>query len=518
MFFNQVTRDIKFKRYNIMPYVIKTETSPSILITDDYNVPPDLYNIIIGDASKAITVTFPELSAFTNSFEIVIYNNSPHDMTVVYGASSSDVITPLTTKKYIVLNNSLFNVSSTGSGFDPSGYLKLDGTNGMVGAFNMGNNKIVNVGNPTSAQDVATKNHVDQALSGLNALYLNLDGTNAMSGALNMGASNKIVGVADPVAAQDAATKAYVDSLIATAVSAVASSCLKLDGTVPMAAPFNMGTNKITNVGNPTAAQDAATKVYVDSIVNLKLDGTTPMTGALNMGTSNKIANVANPTSSQDAATKGYVDALIVSNIQPSLYLSGTTPMTDDLNMGANKIVNVANPTAAQDAATKSYVDGSKLTYNYFPLIPKFDFVSLDPLAPSFTSTDGYVVSSSIATRWGFPFIWWNSNEEQARDGVTYTWTPTSGTATLFINFKPPRPMRFYAVGFYWTLAPVGFTLKNEFNGTSLIETTALSSSTYTEFNTTTSDMFPELLLSFFFPPNSSGSTLKSLQIFSYNT
>ena len=71
---------------------------------------------------------------------------------------------------------------------------------------------------------------------------------------------------------------------------------------------------KVTNVSNPTSAQDAATKNYVDtSTANtnyVKKDGTVAMTGALNMGT-HLINNVVNPVSAQDAATKNYVDTSI---------------------------------------------------------------------------------------------------------------------------------------------------------------------------------------------------------------
>ncbi|HET6402712.1 MAG TPA: hypothetical protein VFH95_15110 [Candidatus Kapabacteria bacterium] len=83
---------------------------------------------------------------------------------------------------------------------------------------------------------------------------------------------------------------------------------------------LDMGNHPINNVTDPTNAQDAATKDYVDNGIatettraeaaestKLPLAGGT-MTGAINMGTSG-ITNMANPTNAQDAATKSYVDS-----------------------------------------------------------------------------------------------------------------------------------------------------------------------------------------------------------------
>lgn len=48
-----------------------------------------------------------------------------------------------------------------------SDYVKKDGSTAMTGALNMNSHKITNVIDPTSAQDAATKNYVDSAISGL---------------------------------------------------------------------------------------------------------------------------------------------------------------------------------------------------------------------------------------------------------------------------------------------------------------------------------------------------------------
>ena len=73
--------------------------------------------------------------------------------------------------------------------------------------------KIINVADPTSAQDAASKNYVDTQ----DALQVTKTG-DSMSGALAMG-SNKITSLADPTASNDAANKSYVDSNIASTLA-----------------------------------------------------------------------------------------------------------------------------------------------------------------------------------------------------------------------------------------------------------------------------------------------------------
>lgn len=115
---------------------------------------------------------------------------------------------------------------------------------------------------------------------------------------------------------------------------------------------IDLGTNKIVNMADPTNAQDAATKNYVDSELGsyLPLAGGT-MSGAVDMG-SNLISNAANPTNPQDLATKNYVDtqdALL-------LPLAGGT-MSGAIDMGSSLISNLASPVSDNDAARKIDVD-----------------------------------------------------------------------------------------------------------------------------------------------------------------
>ena len=85
------------------------------------------------------------------------------------------------------------------------------------------------------------------------------------------------------------------------------------DPTPELGGQLDALTNKIVNLGTPTAAADAATKAYVDANVGGGLsnvvEDTTPQLGGELDAQTYKIVNLGTPTANTDAATKAYVDA-----------------------------------------------------------------------------------------------------------------------------------------------------------------------------------------------------------------
>ena len=127
-------------------------------------------------------------------------------------------------------------------------FIRRDGSNEVEGDISMNNHKLVNLSEPTEAQDAATRGYIKNFTRNN---FLKIDGTNNMEGDLNVN-NHKIINLSDPVDDGDVITKSYLES--------TTNNFLRRDG-----GDLNMSNNKIVNVANPTSAQDVATKQYVDS-------------------------------------------------------------------------------------------------------------------------------------------------------------------------------------------------------------------------------------------------------------
>ena len=155
-----------------------------------------------------------------------------------------------------------------------------------------------------------------------------------IDGTLNMnaGTTATITNLTSPTNTNDAATKGYVDTSIANLVDSAPGT---LDTLNELAAALDDDPNFSTTITNSIATK-------------LPLAGGT-MTGAIAMST-NKITGLGDPTAAQDAATKNYADTKF-------LALTGGT-MTGSINMGSSPITTTHTPTNAADLTTKTYVDG----------------------------------------------------------------------------------------------------------------------------------------------------------------
>jgi hypothetical protein len=226
-----------------------------------------------------------------------------------------------------VTGNVSGNVSSSGT--STFNNVTIDGTLNM----NAGTSAtITNLSAPVNDNDAARKVDVDNAVSGLvDSAPGALDTLNELAAALG----------------DDADFSTTITNSIATKLPLAG-------GTVTGA--IAMSTNKITGVGDPTAAQDVATKVYTDTQRDTRLataGGT--MSGEVAMG-NNKITGLATPTANTDASSKGYVDGVLGSATSASTSATTATTQAGIATTKAGEAVGSASAAlASEQAAAASY-------------------------------------------------------------------------------------------------------------------------------------------------------------------
>jgi len=149
---------------------------------------------------------------------------------------------------------------------------------------------------------------------------------------------------------------------------------IPLSGFLAATADVALGTNKLTGVLDPTAAQDAATKNYVDvtNSTNANLNGDVTSSGNITTIGTGKVVSamildgtIVVGDLANDAVETTKIKNANVTNAKldkTNIPLSGFAAATADVALGTNKLTGVLDPTAAQDAATKNYVDVTNST------------------------------------------------------------------------------------------------------------------------------------------------------------
>jgi hypothetical protein len=201
------------------------------------------------------------------------------------------------------------------------------------GTADFTNTKLTNVVTPTAGTDAANKSYVDDTVAAvIDSAPAALDTLNELAAALGDDAD-----------------------FAGTVTTALATKLPLAGGT--MTGAIAMGTSKITGLGDPTSAQDAATKTYVDTADALKLNLTGgTMSGAIAMGT-NKITGVGDPTLAQDVATKAYTDSILGSATSAADSAAAASASASAASTSASNASDSADAAAASAAAAASSYD-----------------------------------------------------------------------------------------------------------------------------------------------------------------
>jgi hypothetical protein len=268
----------------------------------------------------------------------------------------------------------------------------------LVANMNAATAKITNLGDPSSAQDAATKNYVDTQLLTLDTLgeLTNVTITSvadnevlaydSSSGQwINQTASEAGLATSGNLTTHTS-SQSNPHSVTATQVGATTTSNKITDFTAPTS-DLSMNSNKITSVSDPTGAQDAATKAYVDSQILTK-DALSELSGTsddVSEGTTNlyftneRVDDRFNSlfqagtalTGTYDDASNTYtlnVDSLVNANIDASAAIaqSKINLAVTTSEIAAGTLVTESEGISSNDndttiptsAAVKDFVDG----------------------------------------------------------------------------------------------------------------------------------------------------------------
>jgi hypothetical protein len=195
-----------------------------------------------------------------------------------------------------------------------------------------GTYKITGLGTPSANTDAATKAYVDtQIAATIDSAPAALDTLNELAAALN----------------DDASFSTTVATSIGTKVAKAGDS---------MTGALSMGTNKITDLGTPTASTDAVNKTYIDTLFGSTTSAAASATAAATSATSASTSATSAATSASSALTSATSAATSASSAATSATSAASTYSSVIGLTGAGIVRDMGSITDA-DTTSTTYIN-----------------------------------------------------------------------------------------------------------------------------------------------------------------
>ena len=235
-------------------------------------------------------------------------------------------------------------------------------------ALAAGGYQIHNMADPASAQDAATKNYVDAQITNLvNGAPVSLNQLNELASAINN------------------------DPNFNTTLNTALGTKLPLAGGT-MTGAINMGSHKITNMTDPTASTDAATKNYIDTIF-----GSTTSAAASASAASTSAASAATSASSAATSASSSLTSQTAAATSASSASASATASAASASTATTQATNAAtSANSAATSATAAATSASSAATSASSSLTSANSASLSQTA-AFTSATSAAASATAA-------------------------------------------------------------------------------------------------------------------------
>ena len=348
------------------------------------------------------------VNADINSSAQIAYSKLNLTNTIVnadINASAAIALSKLATDPLARANHTGTQTASTISDFDTQVRTnRLDQMAAPTGSVSLNSQKITNLATPTDNTDASTKAYVDTSISNL------IDGAPSTLDTLN------------EIAAALADTANFSDTVV-----------LKSGST--MTGALAMGTNKITGLGDPTNAQDAATKNYIDTAVLAPSNLTGPITSVGN------VTSVASQTGTGSKFVMDNTPTLItpVLGVATATSINGTT-IPSSKTLVATDSTQYVVPSQTGNSGKYLTTDGTTSSWGAVEALPSQTsnsgkFLTTDGTTASWAVVAGSLAQPSEPSTPSDGQIWVDTDGSVVGQALTrWSKAPTGGTTSLTGN------------------------------------------------------------------------------------